>query len=132
MNAPKRPAVDKFGKAVATQLRARRAHQEMTQQELAERTGISQSQLSKQLRGFRAINLDEFEAICDALDIAMEMIIEAAEIDIRDNVRDLSEHRGRRQPHANPPENHISELPYVADSTADEPEMGDDGYHDGP
>lgn len=132
MNAPKRPAVDKFGKAVATQLRARRAHQEMTQQELAERTGISQSQLSKQLRGFRAINLDEFEAICDALDIAMEMIIEAAEIDTRDNVRDMSEHRGRRQTHEILPENHISELPYVADSSPDEPEMGDDGYHDGP
>lgn len=132
MTVPKRPAVDKFGKAVATQLRARRAHQEMTQQELAERTGISQSQLSKQLRGFRAINLDEFEAICDALNIAMEGIIEAAESDLHENVRDLSDHRDRRQSRATPLDGDISELPYVADDSDDEPEEGDEGYHDGP
>lgn len=30
------------------------------------------------------------------------------------------------------PEDSVGPLPYVADSSPDEPEMGDDGYHDGP
>ncbi len=30
------------------------------------------------------------------------------------------------------PDGSVGPLPYVADSSPDEPEMGDDGYHDGP
>lgn len=78
MNAQRRDAINEFGKAVARQLNARRAHQGLTQSQLEEATGISQSQLSKQLRGLRAINMDELAQLCAALDVSMESIIELA------------------------------------------------------
>lgn len=74
-----KPAVGAFGKAVARHLQARRAHQQITQQQLSTETEISQSQLSKQLRGLRAISIDEFELICAALNIEMEDILRLAE-----------------------------------------------------
>lgn len=86
-----------FGKAIARQLSARRAHQGLTQADLADATGISQSQLSKQLRGIRAINIDELDAICRALDIEMAAVIELAE----DEVNNVVSMKGRRRPASN-------------------------------
>ncbi|WBT08818.1 helix-turn-helix transcriptional regulator [Corynebacterium sp. SCR221107] len=83
MSTKKRVSVDALGKAVARQLNARKAHQRLTQAQIESITGISQSQLSKQLRGFRAITIDEFESICTALDISMFEILEAAEREIQ-------------------------------------------------
>lgn len=68
-----------LGKAVAKSLNAQRAYVGMTQMQLSEKSGISQSQLSKQLRGIRAINIDELDAICEALGVSMESILESAE-----------------------------------------------------
>lgn len=82
MNVTKRPSVEAFGKAVARQLSARRGHQGITQQELSDGTSISQSQLSKQLRGLRAIDLDDLEAICRVLRVDMVAVIEEAEKEV--------------------------------------------------
>lgn len=68
-----------LGKEVAKSLNAQRAYVGMTQMQLSEKSGISQSQLSKQLRGIRAINIDELDAICEALGVSMESILESAE-----------------------------------------------------
>lgn len=71
--------MQKLGKAAAHHLSALRAAGGFTQNDLAEATGISQGQLSKQLRGFRAINIDELDAICSALDISPHELLRRAE-----------------------------------------------------
>ena len=83
MSPEKKATIEAFGKAVAAHLTAAREENGVTQMELAKATGISQSQLSKQLRGLRAINVDELSAICAGLSISMTAIIAAAENDIR-------------------------------------------------
>lgn len=82
MSPEKKAVIDQFGKAIARQLNARRAHQDMTQNDLAQATGISQSQISKQLRGIRSINMDELALICAALNISTIEIIRMAEREI--------------------------------------------------
>lgn len=125
MNAQRKATIDEFGKAVARQLNARRAHQDMTQMDLAEATGISQSQLSKQLRGQRAINLDELAALCKALNVPMEAIINLATAEITSNnvvpLRDRS--------NTSPAD--VEPLPYAANRRKLEPEEGDDDYGPG-
>lgn len=125
MNAQRKATIDEFGKAVARQLNARRAHQDMTQMDLAEATGISQSQLSKQLRGQRAINLDELAALCKALNVSMEAIINLATAEITSNnvvpLRDRS----------NTSPIDVEPLPYAANRRTPEPEEGDDDYGSG-
>lgn len=126
MNAQRRDAINEFGKAVARQLNARRAHQGLTQIQLEEATGISQSQLSKQLRGLRAINMDELAQLCEALDVSMESIIELAMQEMAgNNVVPL-------QRRSNNTSSVVHPLPYAADSSDTEPEEGDDDYSDGP
>lgn len=115
MNAQRKATISEFGKAVARHLNARRAHQEITQMELAEATGISQSQLSKQLRYQRDINLDELAAICRALNVPMMEIVALAESDIAGhNVVPI-----RR---SNKSDSGVEGAPYsaVADSSPDE------------
>jgi len=56
-----------------------RLNHNVSQLQLQESTGISQSQLSKQLRGIRAINLDELEAICATLSISVKEVLILAE-----------------------------------------------------
>lgn len=116
MNAQRRDAINEFGKAVARQLNARRAHQGLTQSQLEEATGISQSQLSKQLRGLRAINMDELAQLCEALDVSMESIIELAMQEMAgNNVVPL-------QRRSNTQQSSVEGVPYgaVADSSPDE------------
>lgn len=52
----------------------------MTQAQLADLTGISQSQLSKYLRAAVAPNLDEFGAICDALGLHGDELLREARV----------------------------------------------------
>lgn len=115
MNAQRRDAINEFGKAVARQLNARRAHQGLTQSQLEEATGISQSQLSKQLRGLRAINMDELAQLCEALDVSMESIIELAMQEMAgNNVVPLRRRSNSSSPGVEPP------IYAVADSSPDE------------
>lgn len=126
MNAQRKALINGFGKAVARQLNARLAYQGMTQTGLAKATGISQSQLSKQLRGLRGINMDELAVICDALDVPMETIIALASADMkRPNVVPM------RRPRSNTPPEDVGTLPYAANRRELEPEEGDDDYGPG-
>lgn len=117
MNAQRKAVINGFGKAVARQLSARLAYQGMTQTGLAEATGISQSQLSKQMRGLREINVDELAIICEALDVPMETIISLASADMKKaNVVPM------RRPRSNSAPVDVGGVPYgaVADSSPDE------------
>jgi DNA-binding helix-turn-helix protein len=126
--------VKDFGKATARHLSARRAHQRITQMQLAELTGISQSQLSKQLRGLRSIDIDEFERICNALSVPMEEILKLAAKEIQE--ANNSKKRQAKKLHVLSPDDgwqyeEMEEMA-AADDSPDEPMPGDDDYHDGP
>ncbi|QGU03139.1 Helix-turn-helix protein [Corynebacterium kalinowskii] len=120
MSTKKRVSVDALGKAVARQLNARKAHQGLTQAQIESATGISQSQLSKQLRGFRAITIDEFESICSVLNISMFDVLDAAEREIKPNRKaeesvekhqnDLDARRAQRAVVADVPAAEVREL----------------------
>ena len=90
MSPSRKAPVDRLGKAVAAELRAIRARKGVTQTELEAATGISQSQLSKQFRGIRAINIDELDEICAALEIPLAELIAAAESAIGRSTTDSS------------------------------------------
>lgn len=84
--------------------------------DLAAATGISQSQISKQLRGNRAIDLDELQVICKALNVPMETVISIASEDLTsNNVVQLPQR-------SNIPPAHVGPVPYgaVADHSPDE------------
>lgn len=130
MKDAKRTVKD-FGKATARHLSARRAHQRITQMQLADLTGISQSQLSKQLRGLRSIDIDEFERICNALSVPMEEILKLAAKEIQE--ANNSKKRQAKKLHVlSPDDGWQYEEMAAADDSPDEPMLGDDGYHDGP
>lgn len=98
MSPEKKATIAAFGKAVARALAAAREEKGITQSELADMTGISQSQLSKQLRGLRAINLDEIRLICNALGISMASIFQKADDSlVPGNVTHLSDVRSNKQ-----------------------------------
>lgn len=80
--------MNKFGKVIARLLNDERLQKGVTQAELSESTGISQSQISKQMRGTRDINIDELSAIADALDISLVELIRKAEQEINPDTRD--------------------------------------------
>lgn len=60
--------VSTFGKAIARVMKSKMAFHGITQAQAAAAMGISQSQLSKILLGRRTIDLNAFEAFCEALD----------------------------------------------------------------
>lgn len=78
--------ISTFGRAMAQVMRSRMAFHDMTQQEMAEAIQISQSQLSKILRGDRTIDLESFEAFCEALDEDASTLIKEGE-QLADNIR---------------------------------------------
>lgn len=99
--------------------------------QLADLTGISQSQLSKQLRGLRSIDIDEFERICNALSVPMEEILKLAAKEIQE--ANNSKKRQAKKLHVLSPEDGWQyEEMAAADDSPDEPMLGDDSYHDGP
>ena len=100
MSPRPKDTMDTFGKVVARLLNDERLHKSVTQAELAESTGISQSQISKQMRGTRDINIDELSAI--ALDISLVELIRKAEQKINPDTRNELEERRKRARMSNP------------------------------
>lgn len=88
MSPRPRDTMNNFGKVIARLLNDERLHKGVTQAELAESTGISQSQISKQLRGTRDINIDELDAIVTALNMSLVELIRTAEQELNPDTRD--------------------------------------------
>ncbi|MGN6200493.1 helix-turn-helix domain-containing protein [Humibacter sp.] len=55
-----------------------RTEQFLLQRDLAEHIGVSQSQMSKFLRGERALNLDQLDALCRKLGLSIVGIVSDA------------------------------------------------------
>lgn len=64
---------------IARLLDVARKAQGVSQTDLAERAGVSQSQLSKLLRGAKPMTLTEFLALCGALQLAPSAVMTHAE-----------------------------------------------------
>lgn len=88
MSPRPKDTMNNFGKVIARLLNDERLQKGVTQAELAESTGISQSQISKQLRGTRDINIDELDAIVAALDLSLVELIRTAEQEVNPDIRD--------------------------------------------
>lgn len=65
---------------VASRLRGLMAQHRVTQAELADSVGVSQSQLSKMVRGVRPIDLDQLDGMCIALGVDTGDLIKEAEV----------------------------------------------------
>ena len=102
MSPRPRDTMNKFGKVIARLLNDERLHKGVTQAELSESTGISQSQISKQMRGTRDINIDELSAIANALDIPLVELIRKAEQEINPDTRNELEERRKKARMSNP------------------------------
>lgn len=102
MSPRPRDTMNKFGKVIARLLNDERLHKGITQAELSESTGISQSQISKQMRGTRDINIDELSAIADALDVSLVELIRKAEQEINPDTRNELEERRKKARMSNP------------------------------
>lgn len=102
MSPRPRDTMNKFGKVIARLLNDERLRKGITQAELSESTGISQSQISKQMRGTRDINIDELSAIADALNISLVELIRKAEQEINPDTRNELEERRRKARMSNP------------------------------
>ncbi|HEY9266135.1 MAG TPA: helix-turn-helix transcriptional regulator [Microbacterium sp.] len=50
----------------------------MTQEQVGEASGISQSQVSKYLRGVRVPDVDQLDALCDALGLDIAAVVATA------------------------------------------------------
>lgn len=102
MSPRPRDTMNKFGKVIARLLNDERLRKGITQAELSESTGISQSQISKQMRGTRDINIDELSAIADALDISLVELIRKAEQETNPDTRNELEERRKKARMSNP------------------------------
>lgn len=102
MSPRPKDTMDTFGKVIARILNDERLRKRVTQAELAEASGISQSQISKQMRGTRDINIDELSAIVDALDISLVELIRKAEQEINPDTRNELEERRKKARMSNP------------------------------
>lgn len=94
MGTKSRNNVGPLGKAVAKKLEEIRKERGISQREIEDKTQISQSQLSKMLRGIRAINLDELESICVSLSTSIDEVLTESEIAVaKHSVSDLDARR---------------------------------------
>ena len=75
MATKERIAPQALGMEVAALLREAVARREMTQARVAEKAGISTSQVSKYLRGVRPITIDELDRLCSSIGINFERLI---------------------------------------------------------
>lgn len=69
---------DPFERSIAEQLRIYTDESLVTQTELAARTGISQSQISKLFRAERHMTLSQLRALCGALGLSVVTVVSAA------------------------------------------------------
>lgn len=51
----------------------------ITQQQLADSIGVTQSQVSKYLRGERVLTVDQLDVLCLALSLSIGLVIESAD-----------------------------------------------------
>ena len=74
-------AISTFGRAMAQVMKSRMAFHDVTQGDMAAAMGISQSQLSKDLLRVveRTIDLEAFEAFCEALEESPSILVKEAE-----------------------------------------------------
>lgn len=79
MPAAAKGPVGDLTKEVAATLRAQVAHDQLTQLEVAKLVGMSQSQVSKILRGDGHIDLDQLDAFAAALGLNVVKVLEEAE-----------------------------------------------------
>lgn len=69
-----------LSRAVGAILAGRASERGLTQGQLGTAAGVSQSQVSKLFRGERALTLDQYDALCEALDLdIVGILIEAEE-----------------------------------------------------
>ncbi|NWL13258.1 hypothetical protein DM793_18500 [Paenarthrobacter nitroguajacolicus] len=78
MPSGKQPTSGPFARAVSAEFRAAMARHQMSGPRLAQRSGISQSYLSRRLRDEVAFTANDIEAICKALDISLFGVLQAA------------------------------------------------------
>lgn len=71
---------------IAAKLRGRAAEGGVTGVELAEATGISQSQMSKLLRGVRVFDIDQLDAVCQVLGLTIRDLVTEAYNDVIETV----------------------------------------------
>lgn len=102
MSPRPKDTMDTFGKVVARLLNEQRLLKDITQTELSDATGISQSQISKQMRGTRDINIDELGSIADALGVSLVSLIQQAEREMNPDSRDDLAARRAGTPVSNP------------------------------
>jgi transcriptional regulator with XRE-family HTH domain len=74
-----RDAPAEFGKTVAAIIDNARTDQGISQAALGKKVGISQPQLSDQLSGRKPLTLDEFRALCLALDLSTIEVVQLSE-----------------------------------------------------
>ncbi|MBS0231742.1 MAG: helix-turn-helix transcriptional regulator [Proteobacteria bacterium] len=67
-----------FSTQVVARLRGLIAQYDVNQADLAQLCDVSQSQFSKIIRGVRPMTLDQFVAICDALGVSAQELVEQA------------------------------------------------------
>lgn len=101
-----------LSQAIARKLRGKAAEANMTGVKLAELTGISQSQMSKLLRGTRVFDVDQLAATCSALNVSLTELVGNAILDVK------REHaRIQQQPRVTPLPARISDLPELDSET---------------
>lgn len=72
-------AITDLTRQTASILRGLIARYGVTQTQMAEAVGVSQSQLSKMIRGTRPIDLDQLAAMCEALGASPSKVLAEAE-----------------------------------------------------
>lgn len=77
-----------FASALAEELRAQKARKQVTDDEIAAATGIHRISVGRYLNGERAIPIMVFADICDFLQIPPAQIINAAEKQARDAIKE--------------------------------------------
>ncbi|WP_166785548.1 helix-turn-helix domain-containing protein [Cryobacterium cryoconiti] len=77
---PSQPRPGRLTRGVARILYEEYRANSVTQTALGDAAGVSQSQMSKLLRGDRTLNLDQLEAVCFMLGLSPGEVITAAEV----------------------------------------------------
>ncbi|MEG8035056.1 helix-turn-helix transcriptional regulator [Sphingomonas sp. LR61] len=71
--------VSDLTRLIASMIRGLMARHGVKQSEMAESIGVSQSQLSKMVRGVRPIDIDQLDGMCRALGVDLSVVIKEAE-----------------------------------------------------
>ena len=107
-----------LAREVSALIRARMARLGITQSQLADAVNLSQSQLSKQLRGIRQLNIDELDAICRALGLDITDVFNEAQAAVHEPASNVTAFPTQ-------PLTEAQEKKYAADESEDEGEIFD-------